>query len=322
MSFLNLEYHSIIFEDASVTQPKLRSGGDIERAQSGISISRPKVDSADLEPGDSATLISTTRALAQDGTTQYSLGRPLALLDTIRLSWTGTGTNPVFRTKRALGIDATTAVTMTRIAPGTVRITATAGTPINTAGVQVGDFLKFERDTDIFTSVFSATNKGTTWKIQSVATGVIDFLDNGSAALDSALVLGATFDMQMRVFSVGPVKIGDTVALGAALNTGNQGAFKIMDVSPDYLEFVNPFAVAQTFLQNSNVVVYDRLIGFLLMRAPCQFAVAINGGAPVTCLALGGEAIHLSTASAYRVDVSNPGTTPVTVTVQYASPFC
>lgn len=320
MAHANLEYRVLFYEDPSTTSPKVRDA-DIDREQNGLSISRPKGDSVDLMPGDSETILSTVRALTQDTTTQYALSRPQAALDVIRLAWTGTGTAPGFRTGRALATDATTVVAMTRIAPNTVRIQATAGTPITTTAVQVGDFIKFERNTDSFTSAFNAANAGQTWKIQNVGTGYLDFLDNGQASLDTGITLGASFAQQFLVMSPGPVKIGDTLSLGAGLNLGNQGAFQISAVSPGYVEFTNAYEVDQTFTQSNNVFVYDRLTALVLMRAHGPFSVQVNDqttGAPVAML--GQEAVYLASLAAYKITVSNNGQNPITVTVTYASP--
>lgn len=320
MAHANLEYRVLFYEDSSTTDPKVRDT-DIDRSQTGLMISRPKADSVDLEPGESETILATTRALTQDTSTQYALGRAQAALDVVRLTYTGTGTLPGFRTQRALATDGTTTVSFSRIAPNTVRITATAGTPITTTAVQIGDFIKFERTTDTFTSAFNAANAGKVWQIQNVGSGFIDFLDNGQASLDQAVVLGASFAQQFLVMTAGPVRIGDTVTLGAGLNLGNQGSFLISDVSPGYLEFTNAYEVDQTFTQSANVNVYDRLTALVLMRAFGPFSVQVNDqvtAAPVTVI--GQEALYLASLAAYKIVVSNIGQNPITVSIKYASP--
>lgn len=318
MGFMNLGINLLIYEDQQSKDPKVRTP-DITRDYQGIGVSRPKSEEHYLAPGEMTTIAATLRPITLDNTTEFALSRPRASEDVIRLSVTG-GQPAGFRTRRALGVDATTEITMTRVAPNTVRVASTAGTALNTAAVQVGDILKFERTTDAFTSLFSPVNTGMYWLVQAKGPTHIDFLDNGAAALDAGVVLGADFAMQLRVMSPGAVRRGDTVELSGGLNLGNKGKWAISDLADDYVEFVNPFAVDETFTNTNNVAVYDRLIGFLFVRATGPFTLRINGDADgVKYRPICGEALFLGSVEAHTVEASNEGAETIRVTLQQAS---
>jgi hypothetical protein len=317
MSLMNLQVGILIYEDPT-SNPKIRTP-DITREYQGVPVVNPKSDSATLEPGESKVIATTLRSLATDNTTQFTLSRPFSFLDVMRLTWTGTGTNPVFRTKRNLGTDATSQVTMTRVAPNTVRMTGTGGTLLSSAAVVVGDTLKMEPTNDTFTSVFGVPNQGVYYPVQAKGTNYIDFLDNGGASLD-AVILGASFDLQLRVFSAGTVKIGDTVQFEGTLNAGNLGSFQVVNLSSDYLEFVNIYGVAETFTNTNTVSVFDRLIGLALIRGNGPFGLQSNVQAtPSIYNTMQGESLHLGTIQAHTLTASNPGTVTLSLSFQLCS---
>jgi hypothetical protein len=321
MSFLNLNYGLIVFEDPAVQNPQIRTL-DITRSWQGVCVSDEKTNKIQsLLPGDSQTVLMTARALGVNNTTQFALSHPSIDLPTMRMQWTGVGSNPVFRTKRAISIDATSAITITRQNPATARVMTTAGTNMVTTSVQVGDYVQFGKTTDSFTSLFNPVNQ-LSWKVMATGSNYIDVLDNGAMSMDSAIVLGATFDQQLRVLSAGPVLVGDTLEiLGAGQNPNNIGKFKITDVSADWVEFTNPFGVDLTFTNNSNVVVYDRLVGFVWIRSSGPISVLFDAQSTPMRLApiAGNETVFIGSVSAYQMVVTNEGQNPVTATIHHLS---
>lgn len=316
MPLMNLSVELLIFEDQRPTSPLVRTP-DITREYQKVSVHSPRSEEIVLQPGETRTIAATARALTADGTTELQVLRPRASEDVIRLLYTGTGTAAGFRTKRNLTTNAATSVSITRIAPNTVRVTGAA--PFSTAAVSVGDFLKFERTTDAFTSLFSIANQGQYFKVQSKGSNYIDILDNGSASLDTAIVLGADFDQQLRVFSPGPVRVGDTVQLSGAINIGNVGKWTVSDLSSDYVEFVNPYAVAETFVNTSNLVIYDRLIGMLFVRGSAGLTLRLNGGGDIKLGTVNGEALFLGSVEAHTVEAVNDGACAIVIPLVQAS---
>lgn len=314
MGLMNLNLGLLLYEDPQTAAPKIRTP-DIERCYQNVSVSNPKSEEVTLYPGEMTTVAATSRALGIDATTEFLLTRPRANEDIIRLIHTGTGSAPNFRVKRNLAVDATTEVSFSRISPNTARLSHSSGTALDTSAVQVGDYLKFERSTSTFTSVFSDINVGHFFRVQAKGAGYIDFLDNGAADLQTGVVLGTDFDMQVRVLSPGPTRVGDTMEMtGSGVNIGNLGRFTISDLSSDYIEFINPFAVTQTFTNSSNVVVYDHLMGFLMVRCPGgTFKLKVNGQSEFNVGMIAGEGLFMGSVEAHTVEALNESADPIKV---------
>lgn len=323
MPYLNLNLGVLIYEDLNQAQPLIRPT-DITRSFQQVAVQFDKSDRITLQPGDTTTIVSTTRSTAWDNTTQLEFQRYLAANDNVRVRWTGTGTNPAFRTARAIAGAADTVVSITRVSPNTVRITNTAGTAWDTSTVQVNDLIRFEKSTDAIASPFSLTNQGQTWLVQAKTSSTIDFLDNGLASLDTAITLGSNYAYVLRCITQGPVRIGDTIDLaGAGLNPSNQGRYQIVDVSSDFVEVVNPFSVDETVLYGTNVInIYDHEIGFVNLRASGRFQIRFGGQTSwvdVTPLGPGNEAVMAGSFNTYQIMATNPTQQPVTISVQHAA---
>lgn len=320
MPHLNLDYSIMLYDDTSTRNPKIKTF-DIAKCIQGVVVDDDKSDRLTLAPGETKDIMVTTRALLWDPTTQLTFDRYLATGSNVRIKWTGTGTAPAFRTNRNIGGGATTVVDMTRVSPYAVRITQSAGTAWALGSVQVGDWIKFEKNTDTFASPFSATNQGAAYQIQAKGANYIDFVDNGSAALDTGITLGANFAFALRAFSAGPVKTGDTIEIaGAGVNASNLGRFQIVDVSPEYIEIVNPFSQAETLLYGTNsLTVYEYLIGFVHLRA--SGAIRIKSGDQAEWARferIGGEALFIGSLNTFRLQASNDGLEDIVVSIQYA----
>lgn len=323
MAFLNLNYQLLIFKDnPGNAKPNIRTP-DITDSFQGLTLNNVKTDDPTIQPGETKTIAVTTRTLAQDTTTEYAIERPWAAKDLVRLRWDGTGTNPVFRTARALATDATTAITITRTSPRTARIASTGGTPLDSSAVQQGDILQFGISTDSFTSPFGDQNNGKEFVVTGFGSHYVDVIDEGTIGLDSAIVLGSGFAQALRVFSAGPVRIGDTVHIEAAgLLSNNVGDFQITGISSDYVEFCNPYGSPQTFVTTGNMVkVYDHLIGFLYIRTsgPIRLTTNQTGVEDLGSLnQAAGCGLKLSTTRAWQIDATNLGQQAVSVLITHA----
>ena len=321
MPFANINYQLVIFEDQTDRNPQIRMP-DITKSIQGVNVNHDKSERITLAPGETKDIVVTSRAVAWDATTQLTTDRYLAAADGVRLKWTGTGTAPAFRTNRNIGGGATTVVDMTRISPYVVRITQSAGTAWTLGSVQNGDIIKFEKNTDTFTSPFNPTNLGKSFSVQAKGANYIDFVDNGTAALDTAVTIGTDFAFALRVFSNGPVKIGDTLTIsGAGINPSNHGKFEIVDLSTDYIEIINPFSEPETFLYGTNAItVYDYLIGLLHLRASGPVRVKYDNQVEWMLLdRLGAEVILLASVCSYRIQANNNDPSQeIEISVQHA----
>jgi DNA-directed RNA polymerase subunit L len=320
MSHMNLNLGIIAYEDASTTSPKIKSL-DYSASFTGVMISGEKTNRVEnIAPGETVTLATTARTLTQDNTTVYAIEHPLSQEDSIvRLKYVS-GATPGFATKRAIGTDATSIITISRVNSVTSRIKCVGGTMMSTAAVVVGDILKIEKSTDSFLSLFAAQSQGA-FTVLSKGADYIDVNDNGLMATDTGIVLGSSFDFQLRVFSLGPVKINDVLEImGVGQNPNNMGKYPIYDISHDYVQIVNPYAVDLSFTNTSNIQVYSGLMGFLFIRASDQISIKVNEGSPTKITRFGnGQAIFIGSVNAFKVELVNEGTEPVSVSAFYSS---
>lgn len=295
---------------------------DIRRSVTGVPVSHDKSDRITVQANEVKDVVATARSLASDATTQLQFSRPLAAEDTVRVTWTG-GTNPLFRTGRAIGGDATTVVTTTRIAPNMVRFSNVAGTAWTLGPVLTNDILRMERTTDTFTSPFNPANLSVDLLVAAKGSGYIDVIDNGRLSLEANITLGADYATALRVMSQTPVKVGDTVDIsGTAFHPGNAGKFLISQVSSDYIEILNPYSVAETItLSTSAFNVYEFLIGFVHLRCTIGNKIKLRFDAQTEWLELrqlGDQPILLGSINCYKIQAYNDGQQDVEVSIQYA----
>lgn len=320
MSFLNLNYGLIIYEDPSDRLPNVRLT-DISKSFINISADHEESDKYHLGPNETVDIITTLRSLSWGALTELDVSRPISNQDNIRITHNGTGPAPVFRTNRAIGGSASTTVTISRPSPYVARLTQIAGSPWTLTSVQVGDILKIEKTTDTFTSPFSEINQGKYFVVQSKGTNYIDVLDEGLMSLDTSVVLGANFEFAIRVFSQGPVKIGDTISIEGNMNPSNKGKYQIVDLSYDYIEIVNPFGVQETITYGTNEInIYDYLIGFIHLRASGPIKIKFgNQDEWFKIEKLQTEALFIGSVETYKVQAYNDSQDSVSVSVQHAS---
>jgi hypothetical protein len=320
MSFLNLNYGLIIYEDPSDRLPNIRLT-DISKTLVNICADHEESDKYHLGPNETVDMITTLRALGWTALTGLDISRPINNEDNIRIKHDGNGPAPAFRTNRAIGGSATTQVSISRSSPYVAKITQNAGTPWTLTNVQVGDILKIEKTTDSFTSPFTQNNQGKSFVVQAKGTNYIEVLDEGAMSLDTNIVLGANFEFAFRVFSQGPVKIGDTISIDGNINPANKGKFQIVDLSYDYVEIVNPFAITETIVYGTNKInIYDYLIGFIHLRASGPIKAKFDDQAEwVKVEKLQTEALLIASIEAYKVRAFNDSQESVTISVQHAS---
>ena len=322
MSFLNLNYQTVLYRDQSSQNPQFRGGGDITKSYQALPAQNERACDNVIGPGETKTIASTLRAITIDSTTELSIERPISTDSVMRLRWTGVGTNPNFRTKRDLDAAADTEIKILRVAPNTMRLSQEAGTAIDTSTIQVGDVIRFERSTDSFTSPLSPGNQGKSYIVQAKGSNYIDFVDNQAAIEEQTnVVLGADYEKVVRVMSSGPVKVGDTLKIDGPYNLSNTGYFTVTDVAYDYVEVQNQYGVVETVVNSSNMFkIYDYLIGFLHLVGNARFDVKLNGQTAFTVGMLDSiDAVFLGSVEAYQVDVTNNSQDTICVYAQLSS---
>lgn len=238
------------------------------RELSGLSVSNPSSSSFSLAPGETKTLFSGTRTLAQDGTTQYSIALKPANTNIYVLSWTG-GTAPAFRTSRISGANATTAVTVTLNGP-VVTFTSTGGTPFSllAGGVVVGDYVRIG-------TLFGVANQGE-WQIISL-TATSFSVENELGVAEGPIVLGAGFANQVRIYSAAGVQVGDTLLISSGFSPVTQGSYVVTAVADTFLEFSSTEVLPTEGPITVQVALYSAAKRLVYLEADQHVTMVLNG---------------------------------------------
>jgi hypothetical protein len=267
MSNLNFLVYLNAYSDPSASNAPSLSNFKWTRDIPGIPVSNPISQALQLAPGESKTLFSGSRTLSGDGTTVYSLALKPLTSNTYVLSATS-GTLPDFRTPRSTGADATTAITVTLNGP-LATFTSTAGTPLNLAGVQVGDFVRIG-------NLFNQLSQGE-WQIIA-KTSTSFTINNPSAAAEGPIVLTSDFANQIQIYSGAGVQVGDTLNLFGGFSPASQGTYQITAVAAEYLEFYSSEPLpSESGIMTTSIAVYSSAKSLVYIECDQNAIVTING---------------------------------------------
>jgi hypothetical protein len=317
---MNFKLGFLIYEGEQSTKAPAVRTPDIHIEAECIRVENDTSDRNVVNPNQIKTISSTARTLLADNTTQFAWQQHLRTSGSTRcrLLWTGTGTAPNFRTNRNIGGAADTVVTFSRLNDYVARITQTAGTAFNLAGVQIGDFIKIDVTNDYLTSPFATSNQKE-FLVQAVGANYLDFVDNGNSS-EEVVTLGADFAKVIKVLSQGDVLLGDTLSIESAtgINPSNVGAFEVVNVSDNFVEFVNPLCVEQTLTNiATSIVVYEYLIGMICIRASGPFSVRFGAQTEWTQVGLlGGFAMFFASVNTHKVQIKNTDSQVLKFSVQ------
>jgi hypothetical protein len=226
-------------------------------------------------PGDVVTAFSGVRTLTYDGTTQFALA--LVSSGTYRLTWTGTGTAPGFRTARALSL---VAATLTLVAGAGQTLTVTASTGAVFGAVQVGDEVFVPGlTTGDPASPFPSENEGR-WVVLTASSTTLVLTrpaDVAYSASSGTALIAADTDFQ--VYSQGPVQVGDRLDVVAGFAASAQKNYSVTAVTARRLEFVYTSALAdQTLIPGAaSLQVYSSPKRVVYVEANQEVALRYNG---------------------------------------------
>jgi hypothetical protein len=231
-----------------------------------IIVNNPINQAAAIAPGETRSLFSGVRVLAQDGTTQYSISlKPLSTNTYVLANVSGTAPN--FRTPRVTGADATTQVTTQTNGP-IVTFTSTGGTLFSLAGVSVGDFVSIG-------NLFNILNQGT---FQIIAKTAASFtIENPVAVNEGPITLGAGFASQIAIFSAAGVQINDTLVISSGFSQATWGSYEITAVYAESLEFSSTAALPQETGILSQPAIYSNAKSLVYLESDSALNVIVNG---------------------------------------------
>lgn len=265
--FSTIFYINAYADPTSSTTPS-RSFVRWQRQNNDLPCSKPISQELYLAPGETQTLFDGTVSLSQDGTTQYSISPKAGSVGTYVLQWVG-GTNPVFRTARTTGADATTQVQVTLNAT-IATYTSIGGTPFNFTGggVQVGDSIYID------TGIFSPLNQGYFQVIAFTATSVS--IINPNAAPETQ-TLGSAFATQMQIFSAAGVQTTDSLSIFGGFSAPILGAYAISQVYANRLEFFSTASLPTQTVTTDQIAVYSESRQLIYMESDQNVDLTING---------------------------------------------
>ena len=279
---LNLFLKLQVFEGPKPTLDPKRRSPDWDRQWEGIPTGQ-SFDREVLIPPATVQMIATTaRMVFQDTTTEYTITQPNPAVNSFRWAWVG-GTNPLLRTARAIAVDASTQITVTR-SGNVVRYTATGGTLPTLTSVLVGDSINIEPTTvGGDTSPFNVLNQGV-FTIVTVNSGshYVEVL-NTNGVPEGPIVLGTrVIDgfPPLTMFSAAGVQVADTAhVIDPAFNIENRTDLQITNVTALYFDVLNALGIPEgpiTLTSASGIVFYPSLWNWLYAETDQLVSMRVN----------------------------------------------
>ncbi len=264
MSKANILVYLNIYRDSNPTNSPNMSYAKWQRELQGLTANKPQSIEFCLAPGESRSMFNGQRSLTSNLTTEYSIS--LKAGSTYILKNTS-GTAPSFRTLRAIGSDATTEITVT-VSGSLMTLQATGGTVISTTSVLVGDEIAVG-------NAFNAANRGRFKVLSKTADSVT--VENASAVAEGPIVLGASFEEEIRIYSAAGVQKGDKIQLGAGFSLGTQNTYEVTGVQDNMVEFFSAGVLAaETDLVNPSVVIYSSAKKLIYVETDKPVNVTVN----------------------------------------------
>jgi hypothetical protein len=243
----------------------------------------------------------------------------------VRMRWTGTGTEPGFRTARSISGDSTTVVDLVRVSPTALKIQNNSGMALDFSTVVQGDEVHFHANEEAFTNPFPYGMCGQTFQIIESAVNYIIIRDNGMGSAVTDLAIGAVLSDAMRIFSSSGVQIGDKVSFSStcALSYDNRAYVQsITSVTDREIMFVNPYALPETAIPGAgSISVFLKTIGFLAIQSSGPLELFLDGGVePIRMSELDtGSSVFLGSIKANSISARNPTNEPVHALVHTCS---
>lgn len=225
-------------DDFSSNNPTLKNFDWSQSVRVG-EVRNPTARAVDVAPGQALLLFDGTRALATDVSTSFDLELVSGSSDRYRLRWVA-GTNPVFRTDRALALSGMT-VTVSVNPNGTAVFTSSAPA---FGSVVSGDVLWIPGTDEIGTQPLNSLNRGF-WTVLAATSTSVTVQRSGDFQGFAEGPTTITANDQVRAHSSTGVQVGDVLEILAGFVSSSRRSYEISVVTPSYLEFVSTLALAE-----------------------------------------------------------------------------
>lgn len=270
---MNLLIFLNAFDDETETNNPSRNHFRWTRDLQSLSVSEPTSKCLTLPAGQSLSLFAGIQSTSADATTTWDIALKSGSSNTYVISH-ASGTAPDFRTKRVLGSDATTEVTVTKNAK-LATFASTGGTPfdLTAAGMVVGDEVRIGPG-------FNVNSQGK-FKVLSFTTTSFT-IENELTVAEGPIILGADFDDDVRAHSADGIQVGDKVDIIAGFSPASFGTYEITDVADNFIEFFSLEALPTESAISNNpdaFLIYRDAKSFLYIESDQTLDIKINGSA-------------------------------------------
>lgn len=277
MSALTFIFQALAYDDLPPTSNPTKKRVDRKQTIANAPIENGGTLPAPLDPGGSVTLFDGTRTLGIDASTAFDLDLSEVDSTVYRMTWTGAGADPDFRTNRA--IDTTGIVlTLELQANLSLKVTAGSGTPFT--GVVAGDVVFIPgTSTGDPASPFSALNEGY-WSVLSATTTIVFLSRDPSDVFSGASeVVTPASASEFQAFSSAGVQVGDTIDISAGFATAALRSFELTAVNWEWIEFRStaPLGEEAAIVPGvSGLAIYTAAKRFVLVETDQEIVVRFN----------------------------------------------
>ena len=274
MGKLNLQVNSIAYEDLNASNNPLVRNFDLQYKTAGMPVQEAISESFLIPPSATVTVFDGSRTTAIAGDTAFTSSRPDPNKNIYRFTHVS-GTSPVFRNDRAIGIDNTSVFSITVNGP-VATLTSTGGTPIDTTLVQVGDILNL-----LPLCGASVANQGKFVVLAKTSTSLS--YQNLSAVAQSFTVNTASdFLVYSNGTSGNQIQVGDKVKISAGFSASVFGTFSVTEVTPSWFEIAvaapNGIPLETSVVPStSGLTFYSAAKKFVLIAAQDKCVARFNG---------------------------------------------
>jgi len=284
-TLLNLIHHILAYDSSErgVNDNPQRRLAHYVREFKGQAIQNVISNQAVVPPSGSLAVYSGVQATSIDGTTAFNLTLPAGSASTYRFRRSA-GTQPAFRSERALGADATSEITVTVNNNATAKFASSGGTLLSFASVVVGDVLRIAGViTGDPAGPFNTLNEGYWSVIAKDGTSVTCVRLDGAAfsgTPEGPIVLAAGFADLFRVYSAAGVQAGQKVYISAGFSSVTRKTFNVTAVAPDFFEVVSatPLPLESGIIPGAaGIAFYTAAKQVVYLEADQESVVRLNG---------------------------------------------
>lgn len=275
---LTLTGRKLAYADTATTSNPLKKHFDWQINRT-LDVENPKGQPFTVAPGDSITVFSGSRSTSIGSGTEFELTLSPILTNRYRVTWTGAGANPVFRTNRGLTLGSSS-VTVTANNNQTATMTGLAG---DFGTVLAGDTLFIPgASTGDVAGPFNTLNEGF-WTVMSkdVTSATVQLQRPAGVGFSAyGETVNVVTDDQVLAFSPAGVQVGDQVSISAGFSTAAQGTYEVANVTPTWYEFDTTAAlpVEETAIPGvSGMSFYSYAVSWLGLEVDQLASVRLNG---------------------------------------------